>query len=571
MLQRCHVCGKMDESCKPCEYCGWWFCEEHIDPEQHECTGKARQTRVTRLRRKEEGEQLGMWRLKGSYFLEFGLLLLTFFVVFGARASPYTLVQAEQELSRKTLELEPFSIRWFSIYVIPYSSARMENTSLRIVAHEPAYGEFSLMVYALDFEEKTGFLEWWRIIEEYGIYVKPNFTKALYEARDVWRTSATVPIRKPGSFELIYVVLNLNLGRTVKVDVASSLLWLRPGAVNLGYSLDSPGFYAGLPLAILSVFLLVRRVLEGRLPKLSLRWMKLFDSLVFAAILFLPFTLYLSTEKDWDNAIVFLVNSHNPIAALSPESLTIYAIVLQSILLHEYGHFAAARSMGLKAEITGPKEPNVFAATKVTAERTVTVGEYAKIRRMGPVSNLLLIVISLPFILLGWLFTFSFLLLWNLFTLKWNWKEFSTPAGARRIVKDASLFTSLAEKHVERVEREMGVKLDYSLDSLRILGEVSSRLIQGEDPAKPRELVLFTHILPTGSYLGETLVKSLNGKWVEDKNPVGWAIGLDGERIDVFQIAFESIVTPNRFNELFEKLASTGNRTGSSPGFNQEP
>ena len=39
LLQRCHVCGRTDETCKPCPYCNWWFCGQHLDPEQHDCMG----------------------------------------------------------------------------------------------------------------------------------------------------------------------------------------------------------------------------------------------------------------------------------------------------------------------------------------------------------------------------------------------------------------------------------------------------------------------------------------------------------------------------------------------------
>ncbi|MEM3390402.1 MAG: hypothetical protein QXI42_12545 [Thermoproteota archaeon] len=48
-------------------------------------------------------------------------------------------------------------------------------------------------------------------------------------------------------------------------------------------------------------------------------------------------------------------------------------------------------------------------------------------------------------------------------------------------------------------------------------------------------------------------------------------MGLDGEKIDVFQIALESVVTPDRFNELYEKLASSKNPTDTSPSFDQNP
>ncbi|MEM3661120.1 MAG: hypothetical protein QXU11_12150 [Thermoproteota archaeon] len=576
MLQRCHVCGRVDETCKPCEHCGWWFCEKHIDPEQHGCTGRAKQARlhISRLKHVEEGEQSRIWRLREglpSLFLEFGILLLAFFVIFGARTSPYVKTLAEEKLQHKTLELEPFSIRWFAIYVMPRTSAKLENLSLRIQAYGTGYEKFNIMVYALDSEEKVGFLKWWGEIEKYGIYREPNFTKALYEARGVWTTSAMVPIRKSGLFELCYVVLNLNPDRSLKVDVSSSLLWLEPVSVNLSYSLDSPGLFFGLPLAALGVGLLIRRALGERFPKHSPRWIRVFDTLAFAAIMFIPLVLYLSTEKELSNAIVFMHNSYNPIDALTPESLAIYAIVLQSILLHEYGHFAAARAMGLKAEITWSKEPNVLAATRITAEKPVAISEYAKIRRMGPVSNLLLAAVSIPFILSGWWFTFIFLLGWNLIVFNWNRKEFSIRIGTRRLTKDTGLFTEIAKHYVKRVGDKTGVKLDYSLESLRSLADVSSRLIRVEDPSKISKEFLFLHVLQTGSYIGETIIRSLNGKWVEDKNPVGWAVGLDGEKIDVFQIALESVVTPDRFNELYEKLASSKNPTDTSPSFDQNP
>ncbi|MEM4230173.1 MAG: hypothetical protein QXZ66_10500 [Thermoproteota archaeon] len=63
MLQRCHVCGKTGGDCKPCGYCGWWFCGKHIDPEQHGCTGRARQTRIASLQQ-DEGGQAGMQHLE---------------------------------------------------------------------------------------------------------------------------------------------------------------------------------------------------------------------------------------------------------------------------------------------------------------------------------------------------------------------------------------------------------------------------------------------------------------------------------------------------------------------------
>ncbi|MEM2599917.1 MAG: zinc finger AN1 domain-containing stress-associated protein [Thermoproteota archaeon] len=61
MLQRCHVCGRVDETCKPCEHCGWWFCGKHIDPEQHGCTGlKILRQAAVKPERQEKPEETVM-------------------------------------------------------------------------------------------------------------------------------------------------------------------------------------------------------------------------------------------------------------------------------------------------------------------------------------------------------------------------------------------------------------------------------------------------------------------------------------------------------------------------------
>jgi len=563
-LQRCHVCGRTNETCKPCPYCNWWFCEQHLDPEQHDCTGlKAlRKTDYSKVKLEETVKKstIQRWREKAlSLFLELGILLLALAVIFGARTSPYMKVQAGEELCHKTLALEPFSIKWFEIEVIPRLSTRMENLSLRIAASEQFSRKFSLKVYVLTHaDERRSFLEWWFKIKEQGYYKEPNFTKPLYEAEDVSRVAATVPVNKSGLFGLYYVFFNWNLFKNVSVTVSSSLVWLKPGYVNLSYSLDSPGLYAGFPLLILDACLLIRRGLGGRFPKFSRRWTMLSDALIFAAILLLPFVLYFSTEGDLNNAIVFLFNSYNPIDALSPESLAIYAIALQSILLHEYGHFAAARAAGLKAEIRASEEPNALAVTRVSTEKPMTMQDVFRIRRMGPLSNLLLIIVNIPLFLLYWRQMFGFAALWNLIVLSWNAKELSAPPGYRRkLVKDARILPEIAEKYVKRVEDKLGVKLDYSLESLKNLGNVTSRLL--EDIKGSRDSVniaLALYALSTASYIGEVIVRNKNGKWVEADNRLGWAVRFDSKEVDVLQMVIEGFLTPERFNELLEKLKS---------------
>ncbi|MBO3809153.1 MAG: hypothetical protein FGF50_06110 [Candidatus Brockarchaeota archaeon] len=223
------------------------------------------------------------------------------------------------------------------------------------------------MVYALKPEETAGFSKWWARIEGYEIYEEPNFSKALHDARDVSQTTAMVPIEISGAFELYFIVLNLNPDKTLSIVVSASLAWLKPESISLSYSPDSPGLYAGLPLAILGIYFLVWQRRGETLAEHSSHWTRILDSLTFSAILLLPFALYFSTEKDWNNSTVFMFNSYNPINALSPEFIAVFTVTLQSILLHEYGHFAAAKAIGLKAEIMGSKEPNVFAVTRISA------------------------------------------------------------------------------------------------------------------------------------------------------------------------------------------------------------
>jgi len=142
--------------------------------------------------------------------------------------------------------------------------------------------------------------------------------------------------------------------------------------------------------------------------------------------------------------------------------------------------------------------------------------------------------------------------------LSWNAKELSAPPGyRRRLVKDARILPEIAEKYVKRVEDKLGVKLDYSLESLKNLGNVTSKLL--EDIKGSRDSVniaIALYALSTASYIGEVIVRNQNGKWVEADNRLGWAVRFDSKEVDVLQTVIEGFLTPERFNELLEKLKS---------------
>lgn len=73
------------------------------------------------------------------------------------------------------------------------------------------------------------------------------------------------------------------------------------------------------------------------------------DSIAFLAILFLPATLYYFTHSLWklERARIFLINSLNPLDAISSDAMALWSMLVQAVLLHEYCRFAAARALGL--------------------------------------------------------------------------------------------------------------------------------------------------------------------------------------------------------------------------------
>jgi len=46
-VPKCVVCGKTEPEPFECEFCHEYYCEEHLPPEKHECTGK-REEKMTR-------------------------------------------------------------------------------------------------------------------------------------------------------------------------------------------------------------------------------------------------------------------------------------------------------------------------------------------------------------------------------------------------------------------------------------------------------------------------------------------------------------------------------------------
>ncbi|MEM3646892.1 MAG: hypothetical protein QW334_01920 [Thermofilum sp.] len=69
LLQRCHVCGRTDESCKPCPLCEWWFCEKHSDPEEHDCIALKLKTIRPTLEHRETPGPVSMQAVSAEGFL----------------------------------------------------------------------------------------------------------------------------------------------------------------------------------------------------------------------------------------------------------------------------------------------------------------------------------------------------------------------------------------------------------------------------------------------------------------------------------------------------------------------
>jgi len=113
------------------------------------------------------------------------------------------------------------------------------------------------------------------------------------------------------------------------------------------------------------------------------------------------------------------------------------------------------------------------------------------------------------------------------------------------------------------------VKLDYSLESLSNLDSAVSRLRPVEDQDGLQSDFLGAYIVLTGSYLGEVIVRSLNGRWEKTGSPLGWAVRLGDREIDVFKIAFESISEPNRFTRFYWELRP-GEPVERNPGAHSE-
>lgn len=142
----------------------------------------------------------------------------------------------------------------------------------------------------------------------------------------------------------------------------------------------------------------------------------------------------------------------------------------------------------------------------------------------------------------------------------WRWK----PGGKKHSGISVDSFAKWAGECVEIVGEKAGVKLDYSLESLKILDAAVSGL-KPEDYGGFQSELLGAYIVLTGSYLGEVIVRNLNGKWEKTSSPLGWSVRLGVREIDVFQIAFESVSQPDRFSRLHSELNQRGRQAGRKP------
>ncbi|MGC8831511.1 MAG: hypothetical protein ACP5PQ_02905 [Thermoproteota archaeon] len=501
----------------------------------------------------------------------------------GVVAYSYRWEQDEEQIYQGKVEVGSFSLKLVTVAMLPLSSSLKDgrNITLRIVASEASRSNLDLLVYVLNTDEYFELLSWFAEVEEKGFYVMPNVSKPVYEAEDVSNVNALASVNVftvSNMFHFCCIILNWNFNKNVSVSLSASLRWLKPEQyVSLNFG-ERTGFYAGLPLIILGIYFFI----EARMAKASsgepLLKIKLLDSIAFLAILFLPTILYYFTNSLWkfERARIFPFNSLNPLDAISPDAMALWSALVQAILLHEYGHFAAARALGLKAEIKGPENrSNTLAVTSVYFDRPVTQRELLTIRRRGPLSNVLLLLVNLLLFLVFGSFGFFSAVVMNLLLVSWNSKEFSIPVEKVReeavkplkmeekpvaekeekgIRVDQEFFRKSADKYVKLVGESFHDKLDYSLDSLNRLDELAKKTRLGiEDPEKLEKILRF-YVIGVGSYLGEVLVRNLNARWEESESMLGWVVTINRDKFDVFHIAFESIRDPNRFKNLYNRL-----------------
>lgn len=136
--------------------------------------------------------------------------------------------------------------------------------------------------------------------------------------------------------------------------------------------------------------------------------------------------------------------------------------------------------------------------------------------------------------------------------------------------------TAFRNSAVDAVDQWSDYGLDFSLDSLARLDSLATaqgpaidvvREERGENAAAKRHMA---YTIQAGSYLGETLARRCDGRWVQDGDT--WSVRIaEGEAafdVDIFDIAAHSFAEEPAFGEVRDRLddRAEGNAAGDRSG-----
>ena len=131
----------------------------------------------------------------------------------------------------------------------------------------------------------------------------------------------------------------------------------------------------------------------------------------------------------------------------------------------------------------------------------------------------------------------------------------SEPASDGPTVTDSTALSPTEFRQRAETVADRSADLDFSTDSLSRLDAAVAEQFAGEPVAEGEDTAYTTHTVRFGSYLGEVLVRDLDGRWVQDD---GWAVtvaGADDERtVAVFDVAARSFADEPVFAAVLDRL-----------------
>lgn len=128
-----------------------------------------------------------------------------------------------------------------------------------------------------------------------------------------------------------------------------------------------------------------------------------------------------------------------------------------------------------------------------------------------------------------------------------------------------------AEEFARLLAQQTGERFDFTPESLAALDAVLRQWLDLEEAYRSQEPVgLVLYAAPAATYIGEVLVRSLDGSWVTEPTPEELAaphvlLG-SGERINVLKKAHDALCgaeEPSFFDYFWELAGAGARRSGS--------